>query len=61
MAHSSHKQEQLALIMARKLLEELATADTLTVADITKRAQTILRHFPNNGKIDLLYRSLKPT
>lgn len=58
----SHKQEQLALILARKLLEELAAAKNPAIIPIViiVKAQAALRHFPTNTKIDLLYRNLKP-
>lgn len=55
------KQEQLALILARKLLEELADPQKFPglPAKLRERAADVVRHFPGVTKIDLLYQSLR--
>lgn len=56
-----NKQEQLALLLARKLLQELADAQRTPglSAELRERAAAVSRHFPSGEKIDLLYQSLR--
>lgn len=60
MSHTS-KQEQLALLLTYKLLQELADPKKLAVASehVRNQARTILRHYPVPSKLDLLYTALK--
>lgn len=56
-----NKQEQLALILARKLLEELADPKQTPAipSNVRQKAADLVKHLPNALKIDLLYQSLK--
>lgn len=56
----SHKKEQLALLLAYKLLQEVAALKSQSAAapDIRERAQAVLKHYPLPIKINLLYESL---
>lgn len=57
----SHKQEQLALILARQLLRDLLapSAQPAVLPRVREQAAAVLRHFPSNSKIDLLYAELR--
>lgn len=57
----TNKQEQLALLLTYKLLQDLADPKKLAVASehVRDQARTILRHYPVPAKLDLLYRELK--
>ena len=57
----SHKQEQLALLLARKLLQELCDEQKLPAipAKVREQAAAVLRHFPSHVTIELLYAALK--
>lgn len=57
----SHKQEQLALLLARKLLQDLLDPNKLPAIPVRVREQaaTVLRHFPSHVKVALLYAALK--
>jgi hypothetical protein len=56
-----NKQEQLALILTRKLLEELADPKRHpgVPTSARERAAGLVKHFPSVAKIDLLYQSLR--
>lgn len=60
MSHSN-KQEQLALLLAYQLLQNLADPKKLAVASehVREQARVILRHYPVPAKLDLLYQSIK--
>lgn len=57
----SHKQEQLALLLARKLLAELLDPKKMAAIPfrVREQAAAVLKHFPSAAKIDLLYANLK--
>jgi hypothetical protein len=57
----SHKQEQLALILARQLLNALRdpNAQATIPLRVREQAAVVLRHFPSNAKLDLLYAAVK--
>lgn len=60
MGHTN-KQEQLALLLAYKLLQDLADPKSLAVASehVRDQARVILRHYPVPVKLDLLYQSAR--
>lgn len=60
MTHTS-KQEQLALLLAYRLLQDLADPKRLAVASETVReqARVILRHYPVPAKLDALYQNIR--
>lgn len=60
MSHSN-KQEQLALLLTYKLLQDLANPKSLAVAseNVRDQARVILRHYPLPTKLNLLYQSVR--
>ena len=56
-----NKKEQLALFLARKLLQEIADLQRKpsVPAELREKAETAVKHFPSAEKIDLLYQSLR--
>lgn len=57
----SHSQEQLALLLTRKLLADLRDIEKLPAIPfrVREQAAAVLRHFPSPVKIDLLYAALR--
>lgn len=57
--HHSNKQEQLALLLAYQLLNDLADPKRLAVASehVREQARIILRHYPLPTKLALLYQN----